>query len=519
MSHMFEEMSGSQPVCHVVPVFGADQFPLKAGWVNTRRRRKSKRPHRLAKRQRQAVASLPEKVYPVEYAKVELRGFKVLKALFPNAGSDRIVSGLREAALLPYPERVARMCAKLSEESVVGGGLSRSRTEPSPAPLKVEVPTDETAWQSGTLDFRPGCSSSFDQEAWWDWQDNREYWAKRDKRRSRVEFCAGSWAALRFPVPKDAIVNAIVLARAALSEVAEAEEEEHGEATKPKSFQQVQHQFLQQHQQQIVGELGQSVVLDVATVGHSVQTSFMDCLRGSVHDEPVLAYHGTALSNIPRILDVGLRIPGSKSGVRVVHGSAHGVGIYTAKEGNASLSRGFCNSDNMLVCGVIDNDPEPEEVVIEMARDRQIRLRPAHRATRKPQSVTQAAARPLRMFGALPMTKDGAVRHVGGAMVIFDEARVAPLFVARNFYGAHPTPLFPQSVQCVTLDLLRPNPNCARQGQVGRNQYIVGDERLFESWQPGSYHRNTKTVKRRMVAKDRSRLRMQARAIKTEFMP
>jgi len=483
--------------------------------------KKSKRPHhRLAKRQRQAVASLPEKTYPVEYAHVELRGFKVLKALFPNVGSDRIVSGLREAALLPYPERVARMCAKLSEESVVGGGLSRSRTEPSPAPLKVEVPTDETAWQPGTLDFRPGCSSSFDQEAWWDWQDNREYWAKRDKRRSRVESCAGSWAALRFPVPKDAIVNAIVLARAALSEAAEAEEEEeHGEATKPKSFQQVQRQFLQQHQQQIVGELGQSVVLDVATVGHSVQTSFMDCLRGSVHDEPVLAYHGTALSNIPRILDVGLRIPGSKSGVRVVHGSAHGVGIYTAKEGNASLSRGFCNSDNMLVCGVIDNDPEPEEVVIEMARDRQIRLRPAHRATRKPQSVTQAAARPLRMFGALPMTKDGAVRHVGGAMVIFDEARVAPLFVARNFYGAHPTPLFPQSVQCVTLDLLRPNPNCARQGQVGRNQYIVGDERLFESWQPGSYHRNTKTVKRRMVAKDRSRLRMQARAIKTEFMP
>jgi len=258
-------------------------------------------------------------------------------------------------------------------------------------------------------------------------------------------------------------------------------------------------------------------VLDVAPVGQSVQASFMDSLKQSVHDEPVLAYHGTALSNIPRILDVGLRIPGSKSGVRVVHGSAHGVGIYTAKEGNASLSRGFCNSDNMLVCGVIDNDPEPEEVKIEMARDKQIRLKPTHRATRRPRSVVQAVPLPLRMLGRLPMTKDGVVRHVGGAMVIFDEARVAPLLVARNFMTASSLAL-PQSVRYVTLDLLRPNPNRVRQGQVGRNQYIVGEERLFESWQPGDYHRLLKTVKRRMVAKDLSRQRMQARAIKDLLM-
>mmetsp|Transcript_71916 Transcript_71916/g.164920 ORF Transcript_71916/g.164920 Transcript_71916/m.164920 type:complete len:508 (+) Transcript_71916:29-1552(+) len=491
MSHMFEEMSGSQPVCHVVPVFGADQFPLKAGWVNTRRRRKSKRPHRLAKRQRQAVASLPEKVYPVEYAKVELRGFKVLKALFPNAGSDRIVSGLREAALLPYPERVARMCAKLSEESVVGGGLSRSRTEPSPAPLKVsaEVP-NPTRVSKPVSDLARGWdrSASAEMEYWVDHQEcvfgvreTSRHAERRSERRSYVH----DWRALRFPVPPNAVLNAVSIARSLAGLDEDQEEVASEELSRPTSFAEVQRRFLQKHSSQLTQELGDGAKFEIALLNRTVQERFLSQLLKFQYSEPVLGFHGTAKKNIGSILAQGLRIPGNGN-VRVAHGSVHGVGIYTAKQGSSCLSRSFCDSDQMLVCGVIDNGPTLQD------NRRQSRSRPTHKPSRKPTSVKSPV-----ILGRQVLHRDGVVRHVGSAMVVFDESRVAPLLVARGV--SRPGRVMQPSYQ----QLPTRNTNNVQDSSLGRCQFRIAGERVFESWQPGQFHRSEKTVKRRIVAKHR----------------
>jgi hypothetical protein len=53
---------------------------------------------------------------------------------------------------------------------------------------------------------------------------------------------------------------------------------------------------------------------------------------------PTMLFHGTRGCNVASIVDRGLLIPGS-GGVRVLNGTAHGVGIYTAT--NASTSRGY----------------------------------------------------------------------------------------------------------------------------------------------------------------------------------
>jgi hypothetical protein len=51
---------------------------------------------------------------------------------------------------------------------------------------------------------------------------------------------------------------------------------------------------------------------------------------------PVLVFHGTRAGNIASIIDRGFLIPG-KAGVRVEHGSAFGVGIYSATDPETSM--------------------------------------------------------------------------------------------------------------------------------------------------------------------------------------
>merc|ERR1712238_226701 len=103
----------------------------------------------------------------------------------------------------------------------------------------------------------------------------------------------------------------------------------------------------------------------------------------------VPALHGTHENNLASIYKNGLVIPGKGNGVKVTNGSAYGVGIYTASMSVANMSRGYARGSNppVLVCGVLDSAHEDE------------------------------------------------VRHASGALVIFDERRVAPLFVARRRVG------------------------------------------------------------------------------------
>lgn len=64
---------------------------------------------------------------------------------------------------------------------------------------------------------------------------------------------------------------------------------------------------------------------------------------------PMILFHGTRRCNIESIASRGLIVPNSGSGVRVVNGSAYGVGIYAAK--NAGYSRSYTQGcPLMFVC-------------------------------------------------------------------------------------------------------------------------------------------------------------------------
>ena len=91
-----------------------------------------------------------------------------------------------------------------------------------------------------------------------------------------------------------------------------------------------------------------------------------------------------------RRVDVGLQP--QDNGVRVANGSVHGVGIYTAYVGSASLSWSYSRgpSKPMLVCGVLD--PRTRKVGAEQSSQK--------------------------------------VTYTGSARIFFEENLVAPLFEA-----------------------------------------------------------------------------------------
>ena len=65
---------------------------------------------------------------------------------------------------------------------------------------------------------------------------------------------------------------------------------------------------------------------------------------------PEIVYHGTAEGNLPSIVSKGLLMPGTDN-VRVMHGSAYGVGIYVGTSPVVSL--GYSNTCKLLVCALI----------------------------------------------------------------------------------------------------------------------------------------------------------------------
>eukprot|EP00929_Paragymnodinium_shiwhaense_P023031 TRINITY_DN14517_c0_g2_i1.p1 TRINITY_DN14517_c0_g2~~TRINITY_DN14517_c0_g2_i1.p1 ORF type:complete len:669 (+),score=49.58 TRINITY_DN14517_c0_g2_i1:57-2063(+) len=166
----------------------------------------------------------------------------------------------------------------------------------------------------------------------------------------------------------------------------------------PQSFEAVRSQFLQEHGNVLKRELGAvfdgPITIKPAAVSSEVKERF---LTGVQADGRLLAgYHGSNAENYASICDRGLLIPKSTNGLTVVNGSVHGKGIYTARVGAPELSRGFCSEPRMLVCGVVSN-------ALDTSSD--------------------------NYCGRFQVTaQSNAVKHVGDAMVVFDEKRVAPLY-------------------------------------------------------------------------------------------
>jgi len=170
-------------------------------------------------------------------------------------------------------------------------------------------------------------------------------------------------------------------------------------------FVELQKQFLQQHGPNFCKELSNSVKRTIhvrpAPVSAEVQERFLDAqtvLPGALKP----GYHGTNISNLPAIYEKGLLIPGQGNCLQVANGSAHGLGIYTATVQNPSLSWSFCRAPEpmdrkMMVCGILDDASQVTDDGYKMG---------VRTVTRESQNV----------------------RHVGDAMVIFDDRRVAPFF-------------------------------------------------------------------------------------------
>eukprot|EP00439_Symbiodinium_sp_Y106_P060349 s2592_g8.t3 len=174
-----------------------------------------------------------------------------------------------------------------------------------------------------------------------------------------------------------------------------------------RGFQRLQDDFLRTHGHQIKEQLSSvfqgPISIKHAEVGRPAQERFMDAMSEGY---PLLpAFHGSQAENYASICSRGLLIPGRDNELKVVHGSVHGRGIYTAGLQNPRLSAGFCTDPKMLVCGVLDD------------------------------SQHLAASRTLGNHQL--KAESQAIKHVGDAIVVFDERRVVPLFQASGSAFQH----------------------------------------------------------------------------------
>ena len=274
--------------------------------------------------------------------------------------------------------------------------------------------------------------------------DLRPRWCTPPKERWRVDD-----ALLRQRIPSQAEVKVKALAVAAAEADAQEEwEQDEGEgeaeaskkrpskrAAKPDRFEAMREQFLEVHGPVLQQELGKGYKLVPADVAPAVKQKFLqEC---ETHGSPDFGYHGTRAANIPSILQQGLRVPSNESGVRVANGSAHGVGIYTAMPGNSWLSRGFADTKDMLVCGVVDPDaevrPHPATVATWAAPPRQVG---GHRNHHKPVAPQVANLVPPPNHMLWTHRENDGIRVVGGARVIFKEERVVAWLQAKAKWEA-----------------------------------------------------------------------------------
>jgi len=269
------------------------------------------------------------------------------------------------------------------------------------------------------------------------------------------------------------------------------------------SFEEVQQAFLRQHGESIRREMP-GVRLVPTQVGHHVSQKFMNSIVRK-QAEILPAYHGTKASNFSQIQSKGLLVPGH-GGVTVANGSVHGVGIYTATLGNSWLSKPFCDSDEMFVCGVVDEKDSPGEP----KDDSQVKMAvkaisgqsgPSfHRTSHKP--VTSVAVQNKTLGNHTVHRETAHVRHVGAAMVVFDESKVAPLFVAKGIGKPGSSSAQPPALWSSGNSNDQTGACIGGGSWVGTDQVVIGDERFWippEDWRD----EDDKQLRRRWTAKAR----------------
>lgn len=130
-------------------------------------------------------------------------------------------------------------------------------------------------------------------------------------------------------------------------------------------FEQLRNAFLRKYDCELRSSLGyllQDVVLTPTPLAPEVQQIFVKSCSLTEKDKDGLpcnlrpAIHGTNADLFHSIFSRGLLIPGQFNGLRVMHGSVHGLGIYTTSPEHAVTSKSYCSAPRMLVCGVLDSE-------------------------------------------------------------------------------------------------------------------------------------------------------------------
>mmetsp|Transcript_21075 Transcript_21075/g.39197 ORF Transcript_21075/g.39197 Transcript_21075/m.39197 type:complete len:564 (+) Transcript_21075:56-1747(+) len=122
-------------------------------------------------------------------------------------------------------------------------------------------------------------------------------------------------------------------------------------------FNAIRNSFLETYHDRLLQSLasafGPCAKLYRAPLSTAVMDRFMESYVQHPNTELRPAFHGTNVSNHDSIFQRGLLIPGDENELSVVHGAAHGRGVYTANIDAAWLSRGFCSHPTLLICGVL----------------------------------------------------------------------------------------------------------------------------------------------------------------------
>ena len=224
-------------------------------------------------------------------------------------------------------------------------------------------------------------------------------------------------------------------------------------------FDEVRRSFLKQHGTEILSSLEHKACMKVqrltcAPLAEDVRLEFLKTL-GHGRLRPTL--HGTAVKNHSSIFERGLLVPGQGNGIHVAHGSAHGLGVYSASLENPSLALGFVKGAKcVLVCGVVDD------------------------AGYTPQVQTYGIRRCWR--------ESSNIRVVDDAVIALNASHIAPFFSLEYHPKAHsempPKPKPPvnlrkmlQPLKAVNFfrhlyQILLPTPYLNRPGQVRRARFL-----------------------------------------------
>mmetsp|Transcript_58115 Transcript_58115/g.109506 ORF Transcript_58115/g.109506 Transcript_58115/m.109506 type:complete len:467 (+) Transcript_58115:74-1474(+) len=150
--------------------------------------------------------------------------------------------------------------------------------------------------------------------------------------------------------------HAAEVAETAAAEVAAAVEKKGGEdkqadAVRLRPFERMRDQFLEKHTETLRNHFWLDV--DKAKLAKRVEDRFLSCMRtcGVGVADLILAYHGTRADNFASIFAKGFLIGGR--GTPVVHGTAHGHGVYAGSADNPSISNSYSDG-SIIVCAVID---------------------------------------------------------------------------------------------------------------------------------------------------------------------